>query len=310
MREENMRMDIDMNIGQIHCFLALADELSFRRAADRLGVSQSSISSQIKRLEMDVGVALFERSTRSVRLTEAGRRVLPEAKALIAQENRFGMIARQQNKMPTDVIFIGDAALALASGIARRLRLPDNVEMMFNLRPRPEPKSSWVAGLIEGYFDILFLNHPPLRKPEIKYELISSCPLVCGVPHASPLNNAPTISADLIVDERVIVPTETLIGPSYRGLIKWLSHAQGQIEYIEVGDDWETILETARLSGALAIVPANIANANKHGMSFRDLDIADLQYVHYVAWRRDEARSHIQEFVLALLDTQMINQAD
>ena len=70
-----------MEIRQLECVVAIVDEGGFGRAAARLHVVQSAVSQQVARLERELGVRLFDRSTRLVRLTAAGRRLLPEARA-------------------------------------------------------------------------------------------------------------------------------------------------------------------------------------------------------------------------------------
>lgn len=79
----------------LRIFVAVADELHFSRAADRLGMAQPPLSQAVRRLEKDLGAALFDRSHRQVRLTAAGMVLLDEARELLAREQRLRTLARR-----------------------------------------------------------------------------------------------------------------------------------------------------------------------------------------------------------------------
>jgi DNA-binding transcriptional LysR family regulator len=85
---------VDLDLAQVRAFVAAAEDLHFGRAAGRLFLTQQALSKRIARLERELGVALFTRQARAVRLTEAGRRFLGPARRALAEGDRAVEAAR------------------------------------------------------------------------------------------------------------------------------------------------------------------------------------------------------------------------
>ena len=83
-----------MDLDDLRCFLAAADAPTFRAASRRVALSPAAFSDRLRRLEEDLGCTLFHRTSRSRRLSEAGRRLVPHARAVVAEADRCGSVAR------------------------------------------------------------------------------------------------------------------------------------------------------------------------------------------------------------------------
>jgi DNA-binding transcriptional LysR family regulator len=112
-------------LSQVRCFVAVAEELHFNRAAERLNMTQSPLSRQIRLLEHHVGTQLLDRTSRSVRLTAAGKSFFPEAARILRMAEEAASTARRVGKGEEGSLAIGFTAsfgYALVPDFVRRLR--------------------------------------------------------------------------------------------------------------------------------------------------------------------------------------------
>ncbi len=145
-----------MELRHLRCFLAVADELHFARAAERLHIEQSPLSRAIKELEEDLGVQLFARTTRSTRLTQAGALFLEHVPRVFTalQQARDSAIAAANG-------FVGQLRVALSDCIALS-RLPTLLAQCRQEEPEVEirlfevPLAQQTRGLHEGLYDAGF----------------------------------------------------------------------------------------------------------------------------------------------------------
>src|SRR3954451_17118823 len=112
-----------MELRHLRYFVAVAEELHFRRAAERLYVAQPAVSEQVRKLEDELGVRLFDRTHRRVSLTPAGAALLEEARGVLHQAEIAGMAARNAAEARTDRLRIGHLPDLMPSSVAHALRM-------------------------------------------------------------------------------------------------------------------------------------------------------------------------------------------
>ncbi|WP_216837705.1 LysR substrate-binding domain-containing protein [Falsiroseomonas tokyonensis] len=150
-----------MEMRHLRYFVAVAEELHFTRAARRLGMAQPPLSQQIQQLEAELATPLFERGTRRVALTEAGRMLLPEARATLEQAARAVLVARRAGRGEIGELRIGLFASApllpvfTEAVLGFRRRLPD-----VHLALQESPTLEQVDALRRGALDAGFLRCP------------------------------------------------------------------------------------------------------------------------------------------------------
>jgi DNA-binding transcriptional LysR family regulator len=150
-----------MELRHLRYFVAVAEELNFTRAAERLGISQPPLSLQIRQLEKELGTPLFLRRARSVELTDAGRLLLEEARVILKQVETAKSGVRRRGPGETARIVVGSAGATYFHPVIPEIileygmRYPDII-----LAPQASNTSLLVARLRAGQVDIALIRPP------------------------------------------------------------------------------------------------------------------------------------------------------
>jgi DNA-binding transcriptional LysR family regulator len=192
-----------MEFRHLRYLVAVAEELHFGRAAIRLNISQPPLSQQIRQLEEELGVQLFERTKREVRLTEAGKRLVEEAHQVLGRIDHFSKVAAQAGGGE-----IGHLSVGVAGGVNQVL-----VETLRTLGKKyPGVRiellylstGMQIGALREGRIDIGFLNLP-VQEPGLVIESIKSEPLWLALPKRHALARLRRVPLAAIANERIIL---------------------------------------------------------------------------------------------------------
>lgn len=289
-----------MELRHLRYFLAVAEELHFGRAALRVRIAQPPLSQQIRKLERELGVALFNRSKRRVELTPAGRAFQEEARRVLALAERAARTAQRAGRGETGNLAIGfvpSADLDVLPRVLRawRTRFP-NVEFeLHSLLPAAQ-----VDALRAGRIDVGFVR-VPIDDTGLVVESIQREPLLAVLPRAHRLARVPRVRlADFASDTMLLFPR--YIAPGYYDVFIKACRRAGFTPRILHPGSMQTNLALVSAGLGVTLLPASIRSLRRTGVVYRPLAPPVPQVEMAVAYRRDERSAVLHAFVEVLRD--------
>lgn len=270
---------------QLRCFVVLAEELNFRRAAQRLNMSQPPLSRHIQALEHEVGAVLIDRSRRTVRLTQAGASFADHAARLLDQAADASRQARQIASGDAGEIVISFTAATCYVFIPRLVALlrREHPRVTLTLRELTTPQQ--IAALSSRKIDIGLLR-PPIALPGVRTMRVERENLVAAIPAGHALARKDVIHLSEIKGE-VLVTYPPVEGPYFHGMITGLLQAASvypaAVQYIT---QTHAILSLVAANIGVALVPQSAAHAcPPKGVLLRPLAGAESINVElFMAW--------------------------
>lgn len=155
-----------MELRALECFVAVSDEGSFSRGAERLGVAQPSVSQQVRKLEDELRMSLFDRGSRGVALSAAGAALLPSARRVLAASGDFLSAASERSGQLSGSLNVGvvdgleDTAFPAALGVLR------NRHPLLEIRLQDGTSSVLLERLVGRHLDAIVIAEPPRALPD------------------------------------------------------------------------------------------------------------------------------------------------
>ncbi|WP_183075899.1 LysR family transcriptional regulator [Salmonella enterica] len=274
-------------LSQLRFFLAVATELNFSRAAKRLNMTQPPLSRQIQLLEHQLGVELFDRTTRSVVLTAAGRRFFIEAQDLL-QRAHVAMLNAQKmsqgNIGSVNISFVASAVYAflpmvVASGKERYPHIDISLKEMTTgeqfeaLRLRQSD-----IGLVRA----------PSALTGVSSEILVSEPFVLAVPRQHELATLSDITIAHLDKQPFIMYALSAWQPFYELLTGMFRSNNIQPDYVQYIGSTLTILSLVNAGMGMAFVPESAARILFDNIVYRHITLpAGIESLLYLAWRDD-----------------------
>lgn len=283
-----------MELRQMRYFLAVAEELHFRRAAEVLHLSQPSLSLQIHQMEDELGAKLFERTNRRVKMTPAGEALVPRIQAILRSMDEAGHEARRVDQGFAGQLTISFVSTALVGVLPAAMRKLQEQAPGIDLHLQECDPKEQIASLIRATSDIGFM-HAKLSDDELTSMVVQRDELVVALP-SDVIKNGP-------IDLREY-QNYAAIMPSPFTAFGFYNHVQRAYHFAGVSPT--RVIYTNLIIGGInlvaagmgiALVPASFQSIQVKGVAYRPLLTPPPPVELLAVWRRDATSKLLHRFL-------------
>lgn len=260
-----------MELRHLRYFVAVAEERNFTRAAQRLHIAQPPLSRQIQQLEEALGVQLFERNSRPLKLTDTGRFFYSHAVQLLAQTAELESMTRRVGKIERSlsVGFVGSTLYGMLPKIIHRFRQENGaVELSLHEMSTMDQIKALKEGRIDVGFGRIRLEDPSIRRVVLREER-----MIVALPLDHPLveTRAELSLADLLNETLIIFPKAPR--PSYADQVLAAFHDRSlKPRRLYETRELQIALGLVAAGEGVSIVPSSVYGLKRDDVSYKDLD--------------------------------------
>jgi DNA-binding transcriptional LysR family regulator len=292
-----------MELRHLRYFVAVAEELSFRGAGEKLHLSQPALSAQIRSLEEELKVRLLKRTTRSVSLTHAGRVFLDEARLVLQAAGRAEERVRSAEHGLTGTLRVGmisSIANAWLAGILRGfLRQFPGVQLsLFDLTTHEQ-----LRRLRAGELDAALLR-PPVGFPELEFKFVAESTQVLAAPvrHRLARKREPLAWKDFD-GEALVMMHPGLQHGFYDAFMAQCAKAGATPRPSQFAHDVQTLMWLISAGFGIAPTTATLSEIQRPGLVFRPLPPGLPPVQTVLVWRRDDDSPALANFIAVFGDS-------
>lgn len=289
-----------IELRHLRYFTAVAEEGGFVRAAQRLHISQPPLSMQIKSLESDLGVRLFDRSSRGTRLTAAGEALLGEAAAILARVEQAGDIARRAAVGETGALAIGFVSTADYHVLPLALKQFRRSHPGVQVQLRELTTDAQLVELQAARID-LGVALAPIDEPSLTFESLLEERLILAAPLDHPLgaSTRPVRLHALAGEAFVMAPRR--LAPGLHDLTIACCHSAGFVPRVaQYAQQMQTVISLVSSGFGFALVPESLRHMGRSGVCYRSLQESGPLVETGAVTRRSQTNPTVAPFLDAL----------
>ena len=283
-----------MEFRHLRYFLAVAQERNFTRAAEQLGVAQPPLSRQIRDLEQELGVVLFDRQHRPLKLTDAGRMLFEQATQVVESVDRIRVLMRRfgaDDRRKFVIGFVGSTIYGMAPRLIRDFRdaLPSVDVNLLEMTTLEQ-----LQALKEGRIDV-GVGRLRIDDPAIRREVLEEEPLVAALPqgHALLEGGAPIPLAALARETLILYPR--LPRPSYADQVLALFRDRDlELSGLQEVRELQTAIGLVAARSGICVVPASVQRLRRDDVVYRPLAEPAATSPVILSWRREDISLEVQ----------------
>jgi DNA-binding transcriptional LysR family regulator len=286
-----------MELRHLRYFVTLAEELHFGRAAEKLHISQPPLSMQIRALEEELGVRLFNRTQRHVALTQAGNALLQEARQVLTRVEQAVLVTRRAGRGEIGELAVGFISVADYNVLPSVLRDFRRRYPLVNLTLRESTTDAQVRDLVAGRLDVGFLL-PPVSEPALESVSILREPLIAALPEKHPLaRKAGKLDLEKLRDAPFILFPRPYAPGLYDDVLSCCRAAGFSPRVEQEAIQMQTIVSLVSAELGVALIPASLMNLRRTGVVYKPLrQQSPLTEIH-LAWRRGDDLPALRVFI-------------
>jgi DNA-binding transcriptional LysR family regulator len=285
---DNFQGDREIGLRHLRYFVAVAEELHFGRAAERLGMAQPPLTQQIQKLERALGYPVFARRSRKTTLTEAGVVLLGEARRILAEVDQAIDQTRRAGRGETGQLTVGTPPSVMLTRLPAIIRKYRERFPTVQFALREMSTSAIAAGLLAGTLDIGFLREMDACGA-LPLETILRESVVAVLPASHPLANVPRLRLRQLAKEPfVLFPRQVGIS-FYEKLVSFCVDAGFTPRVVQEATQWQSVVTFVETGMGVSIAPEGVRKFRWKGVVFRPL--SGLETTVSICWQntRDSA---------------------